>query len=81
MKFRIRYIVRGDWTVVDIIREDLAPDEPDITRVILPNSPPENPPIAVRGRALFRTTEWNLLYGKCGFKEPIGLGGERTLEI
>lgn len=79
MKIRIRYIVRGAWTVVDVIREDLPEDEPDITRVIVPNDP--HPPVALRGRALFRSNEWNLIYGKLGFKEPIGLGGERTLEI
>lgn len=79
LKFRIRYIVRGDWTVVDVIRDDLPPEEPDITRVIVPNDP--RPPIALRGRALFRTNEWNLLYCKLGFKGPIGHGGERAIEI
>lgn len=79
MKFRIRYIVRGDWTMVDVIREDLPADEPDITRAVVPND--TRPPVALRGRALFRTNEWSLLYCSLGLRGPIGLGGEKTVEI
>lgn len=65
MVFRIRYTVRGDWTLVDVIRVD--------------GSDEDRP--GARGHVMFRTYEWNLLYTKLRFKGPIGLAGERELTI
>jgi hypothetical protein len=79
MKIRIKYLVRGDWTFVDVTRLDVPDGEPDITHVIQPNGGTEQ--VAVRGRAVFPTYEWNLLCGKLGFRGPVGRGGERVITV
>lgn len=62
MKIRLRYLVRGGMTTVELWRVD--GDDP-----------------GKRGYAHLRTYEWNLLYGKLGFKGPIGFGGEREIDV
>lgn len=65
MVFKIRYSVRSDWTMVEVVRVDGGLEDK-------PGS---------RGYVMLRTYEWNLLYGKLRLKGPIGLGGERELTI
>jgi hypothetical protein len=73
MVFKIRYTVRGEWTLVDVIRADVPPDEACHSAGV--------PLMNVRGRVLFRTYEWAHLFGRLGFKGQVGHAGEREISI